>query len=208
MDWWQIALGLSLIGLFSVICGMIAGIPLSKLVLRHRNQTSIDEHRTSSGFESLYQYTIDQLDDLLKKYTASGPKTEENGIEVTYKRENGETEVGAEQVEPNVIDRLLLELGKNRELSIEPTSDELLPFQTNTWDTNHDALDVVQADLKWELKRAYLDMSTANSIIRFLSEFDRKSPVLDDQYMKMCNQIAAKLSRIIPMLKTAKQIAT
>ena len=208
MDWWQIALGLSLIGLFSVICGMIAGIPLSRLVLRHRNQTSIDEHRMSSGFEPLYQYTIDQLDDLLKKYTASDPKTEENGIEVTYKRENGETEVGAEQVEPNVIDRLLLELGGNRKLSIEPTSDELLPFQTNTWDTNHDALDMVQADLKWELKRAYLDMSIANSIIRFLSEFDRKSPVLDNQYVKMCNQIADRLSRIIPKLETAKNIAT
>jgi len=208
MDWWQIALGLSLIGLFSVICGMIAGIPLSKLALRHRNQTSIDEHRISSGFEPLYQYTIEQLDDLLKKYTASEPKTEENDIEVTYKRENGETEVGAEQVEPNVIDRLLLELGKNYELSIEPTSDELLPFQTNTWDTNHDALDMVQADLKWKLKRAYLDMSIANSIIRFLSEVDRKSPVLNDQYVKMCNQVADRLSRIIPKLETAKNIAT
>ena len=51
-------------------------------------------------------------------------------------------------------------------------------------------------------------MSFANNIIRLLSEFDRKSPVLDDQYVKMCNQVADRLGKIIPVLETAKQIAT
>ena len=188
---------------------MIVGIPLSKRVLRRRNQTSVGKYRISPKLESQYTYTTtDQFDDLLKKYTASKPKTEEKDREVSFKRENGETEVGVEQVEPTVIDRLLVELEKNHELSIESRSDKLLPFQTHTWDVSPDALKMLSVNLQWELTQAYLDMYIANNIIWFLDEFDRKSPVLDDQYMKMCNQIAAKLSRIIPMLKTAKQIAT
>ena len=209
MDWWQIALVLLLISLLSVICGMIVGIPLSKRVLRRRNQTSVGKYRISPKLESQYTYTTtDQFDDLLKKYTASKPKTEEKDREVSFKRENGETEVGVEQVEPTVIDRLLVELEKNHELSIESRSDKLLPFQTHTWDVSPDALKMLSVNLQWELTQAYLDMYIANNIIWFLDEFDRKSPVLDNQYGKMCNQIAAKLSRIIPMLKTAKQIAT
>jgi len=45
MEWWQIVLVLLLVGVLSVICGMTVGIPLSKRVLRWRNQTSVGKYR-------------------------------------------------------------------------------------------------------------------------------------------------------------------
>jgi len=209
VDWWQIALFLLLIGVLSVVCGMFVGIPLSKRILRRRNQTYAGKYRLSPKPEPQYTYTTtDQFNDLLKKYMASRPKAEEKDREVTFKRENGETEVGVEQVDSNVIDQLLVELEKNHELSTASRSEKPLPFQTHTWDVSPATRKMLSTNLQWELTQAYVDMHIANNIIWFLSEFDRKSPVLDEQYAKMCNQIAAKLSRIIPMLKTAKQIPT
>ena len=208
MDWWQIVLILSLVSVVSIIAGVIAGIPLSKLILRNRNQTSSGRHRISPKFESQYKDTTDQFDKLLNKYSLSKIKTEghDNSGEIA-KREKGKTDVVAEQVEPTVIDCILLELKENCKLSIESSSEKLLPFQTNTWDGNHNVLDMISADLKWELAQAYLDMYVANNIIWFFKEFDRQSPVLDEQYVKICNQISARLSKIIPTLETTKQTA-
>jgi len=204
VDWWQTVMILSGIGVISVIIGMFAGIPLSKLVLRHRNQTSIGGYRISSKFKPQYT-TTDQLDDLLKKYGVFELKTAEQGSEETAERGNDEAETIVEQIEPIAIDRILLELEKNHELSIESRLDKLVPFQTDTWDASLDIPNVLTADLKWELAETYLDMYAANNIVWFLKEFDMESPVLEDQYTKMCNQIAITLSKVIQILKTAKK---
>jgi hypothetical protein len=52
-----------------------------------------------------------------------------------------------------------------------------------------------------ELAEAYLDMYAANNIVWFFTEIGADSPVLDDQYTKMCNQIAATLSKVIPNIR-------
>jgi hypothetical protein len=207
VDWWQTVMILSGIGLISVIIGMFAGIPLSKIFLRYREQVSIGKYRMSSKYEPQHT-TIDQFDELLKKYDVFESKTTEQGSEATAERGNNEAETTVRQIEPIPIDRILLELEKNLELSIEPRFDKLEPFQTDTWDAIIDIPNILPAELKWELVEAYLDMYTANNIVWFLNEFDTGSPALNDQYVKMCNDIATRLSRIIPMLKTTKHIAT
>jgi len=181
VDWWQTVMILSGIGVISVIIGMFAGIPLSNIILRRREQVSISKYRMSSKFKPQYT-TTDQLDDLLKKYGVLELKTAEQGSEETAERGNDEAETIVEQIEPVAIDRILLELEKNHELSIEPRLDNLKPFQTDTWDASLDIPNVLTADLKWELAEAY-----------------------DDQYTKMCNQIAITLSKVIQILKNAKK---
>ena len=195
---------LSGIGVISVIIGIFAGIPLSNIFLRRREQVSIDKYRISSKFKPQHT-TTDQFDELLKKYEMFELKTKEQGSEETAERGNDEVETIVGQVEPIAIDRILLELDKNHELSIESRLDKLVPFQTDTWDANLDIPNVLTPDLKWELAEAYLDMYAANNIVWFLKEFDTESPVLEDQYTKMCNQIAITLSKVIQILKTVKK---
>ena len=204
MDWWQTVMILSGIGVISVIIGMFAGIPLSNIILRRREQASIGKYQISSKFKPQYT-TTGQLDDLLKKYGVLELKTAEQGSEWTAERGNDEAETIVEQIEPIAIDRILLELEINHELSIEPRLDKLEPFQTDTWDASLDIPNILTADLKWKLAEAYLDMYAANNIVWFLKEFETESPVLEEQYTKMCNQIAITLSKVIQILKTAKK---
>jgi len=207
MDWWQTIIILSGIGLISIIIGIIAGIPLSNIILRRKKQASIVNKRVSFKFEPQYT-TTDQLNELLKKYNLFEPKKTEPGNEEIVEKGNDVAETTIGQVEPIAIERLLIELERNLDLAIDPKINKLEPFQTDIWDTILEIPETLTSDLKWELKRAYLDMSFANNIIRLLSEFDHKSPVLDDQYVKMCNQVVDRLGKIIPVLETAKQIAT
>jgi hypothetical protein len=259
--WWQIVLILLLIGLISIMVGILAGIPISKFVLRRKNQFSFGSYRLHPKFESRLGYSApEHLNELPEKQegtelqtmepdreAAIGSEEEESraGVEqaglqaiepglIPVQSEDGEAELSLEQAEPqarepareatigsgggeaevsggetesSVIDRLLVELENNRELTIESNADKLMPFQTRVWDENRDVLDTISVNLQWELTQAYLDMVVANNIIWFLREFDRKSPDLDEQYTKMCKQIAARLDKIIPMLETARQAA-
>jgi hypothetical protein len=204
LDWWQTVIILSGIGLISVIIGLFAGIPLSNIILRRREQVSIGKYRISSKFKPQHS-TTDQFDELLKKYEVFELKTKEQGSEETTERENDEAETIVGQVEPIAIDRILLELEENHELSIESRLDKLVFFQTDTWDASLDIPNILTPDLKWELAEAYLDMYAANNIVWFLKEFNMESPVLEDQYTKMCNQIAITLSKVIQILKTVKK---
>ena len=206
MDWWQVAIILLLLGLISVITGMIAGIPLSNLILQRREQVSLGKNWTSPKSES-QSISTNQFDELLKKYGVSEPKNDKQGSEETFQRENDESATVVGQAEPIVIDRLLAELEKNHGLSIESRPDKLVPFQTDIWDASPDVPNILTSSLKWELTQAYLDMYMANNIIWFLKEFDVESPVLSEQYKEMCDRIAASLSKVIPILKTAKHIA-
>ena len=203
MDWWQTLIILSGIGLISVIIGMFAGIPLSNMIIRRREQVSIGKYRISSKFKPQYT-TTDQFDELLKKYGVSEPKTAEHGNEETTETGTDEAETTVVKVEPVTIDRILLELENNLKLSIEPRLGELEPFQTDTWDSSLDIPNILTADLKWELAEVYLDMYAANNIVWFLKEFDIESPVLEDQYTKMCNQIAITLNKVIQILKPSR----
>jgi hypothetical protein len=204
LDWWPIVLNLSLIGVISVLAGIIVGIPLSNKILRRREQVATGKYRISSKFKPQHTTTDQLLDELLKKYGVFELKTAEQGSEETAEKGIDEAESNVRQVEPIASDRILFELEKNLELSIEPRLDKLEPFQTETRDASSDIPNILTTDLNWELTEAYLDMYSANNIIWVIKETEMESPFLNDEYVKMCSQISAKLSRIIPMLKTAR----
>jgi len=191
------------IGLVSIVIGMVVGIPLSNIIRRRREQASIDNSQASSKLRSQYTPT-DHFDELLKKYGLSEPKIAEQSDEETVEIRNDEAEITVEQVEPVTIDRILLELENNLKISIEPRIDKLEPFQTEEWDASQDLPNTLTAELKWELTEAYLDMYAANNIVWFLKEFSMESAVLEDQYTKMCNQIAITLNKVIRVLKPSR----
>ncbi len=214
MDWWLTVIILSGIGLISVIIGLFAGIPLSNIILRRREQVSIGKNQESPEFKPQYT-TTDQLDELLKKYGVFELKTADLGRIETAEKESDEAEIPVaqseeaetpvEQVEPLDTERILFELEKNLALSSEPRPDNPEPFQTAVWDESPDIPNILAPELKWELAESYLDMYAANNIVWFLKEFDTKSPILENQYVKMCNQIAITLSKVIQVLQTVEK---
>lgn len=202
MDWWQLTLVLFLIAATSVIIGLFIGILLSDLMRRRRKQPFVEKYQLFPGVTvELESATPGSPDEFPEEPEATELQVEEQVREGTIGGENKETEIIVEQAQPAVLDMLLAELEKNHELSIEPRPDKLLPFQIHTWEMSQDGLHMLSASLLGELAQVYLDMSLANNIIWFLNEFDRKSPNLDDQYVKMCTQINTRLDSIMPLLK-------
>lgn len=204
MDWWQTTIILSGIGLISIIVGIIAGVPLSNVIIRRKKQASIANKSVSFEFE--HQYTTkDQLDELLRKYGLFElNKTEMCNEETAEKRNNAaETTIG--QVEPIAIEQLLVELVRNLDLAIDPQITKLKPFQTDIWDTIVEIPETLTSDLKGQLTEVYLDIYEANTIIWFLTQFNGKSRELDDQYVGVCTRISDRLNKIVPVLKTASK---
>jgi len=204
MDWWQPTIILSGIGLISIVVGIIAGVPLSNIIIRRKNQASIANKSVSFEFE--HQHTTkDQLDELLRKYGLFELNKTETCNEETAEERNHAAETTTGQVEPIAIEQLLVELARNLDLAIDPQITKLKPFQTDIWDTIVEIPETLTSDLKWQLTEVYLDIYEANNIIWFLTQFNGKSPELDDQYVGVCTRISDRLNRIVPVLKTASK---
>lgn len=115
-------------------------------------------------------------------------------------KERETTAVVEEQLESTAPD-LLAEVENNCRIATEPWMDELLHFQTHVWDTNQDEVHRLTANLREDLTQAYLDMRQANDIVWLSTELGHRSHTLDEHYMKVRTRIAARLERIMPLLK-------
>ena len=115
-------------------------------------------------------------------------------------REREKAAVGEEGLKvaaPN----LLAEVENNRLIANEPWTGKLIPFQTYIWNSNSAELNTLPASLREDLAQAYSDIQLANSIVWLATELGRRSPNLDENYMKLCTNIAARLETITPLLK-------
>ena len=57
------------------------------------------------------------------------------------------------------------------------------------------------ANLREDLTQAYVDMRLANSIVWLSTEIGHRSKNLDENYVKMCTNIAERLDRITALIK-------
>ena len=96
---------------------------------------------------------------------------------------------------------LVEEIESNRKIATEPWTGKLLSFQTHMWDTSQDEVYRLPRNLREDLTQAYVDMRLANSIVWLSTELGRRSHNLDENYMKLCDNIAVRLDRITPLLK-------
>ncbi len=115
-------------------------------------------------------------------------------------RESKAAAVVGEELELTVPD-LVAEVENNRRIAIEPWTGNLVAFQTGVWEANRDEVHTLPASLREDLNHAYLDMRLANSIVWLSTELGRRSPNLDDNYVKLCTSIAAKLDKVVSLLK-------
>lgn len=96
---------------------------------------------------------------------------------------------------------LIVEVNKNYKIATEHGINELLPFQTQRWDTNLYKVNELPVDLRQGLEQAYADMQLANLIVWWSIEFGRRTPDLNEKYMKLCNSIIERLDRLKPLIE-------
>ena len=109
-------------------------------------------------------------------------------------------QVAEEQPESTAPD-LLTELETNHRIASESREEEMLPFETRVWEAYQNAVHKLTVDLREELAQAYLDMHQANDIVWLSTELGHKSQTLDEHYGNLCPRIAARLEKLMPLLK-------
>jgi hypothetical protein len=97
---------------------------------------------------------------------------------------------------PPTVPDLFAEIEFNRRIASAEWKGELQPFQTRAWDNRGDEVHSLAAELRSELAEAYSDMSLANSITWLSTEMARRSPSLDESYLKLRINIAERLNRV------------
>jgi len=91
---------------------------------------------------------------------------------------------------------LFVEIENNRQIASQTWTGDLQAFQTQVWDTKRDEVHLLPPEVREELTQAYFDMSLANSVVWLATEMGRRSPSLDESYLKLCSSIADRLNRL------------
>lgn len=189
MGWWQI----TLILLASSAVGAAVGAFLSYLILRF-----IRKRRATYLSNSISQFNI-------KPEVTPLPIKQ---AETTYAQMKEDTEVPLVPVEKTgpaisapLTGELLTELKQNSKIADEPLGDELLSFQTSVWDAHQYKVDRLPSNLRDDLEQAYTDMRLANSLVWLSTEFNHRSPSLNENYTKLRVSISERLHRIDPLIE-------
>ena len=132
-----------------------------------------------------------------KPFSKKRKITKQQLKEQVKRKEAAVVEEPLESVAPNLV----TEVRNNRRIVTEPWAGKLLPFQTHVWDTSQGEVYKLPGNLREDLTQAYVDMRLANSIVWLSMELGRRSHNLDENYMKLCANIAVRLDRITPLLK-------
>lgn len=93
--------------------------------------------------------------------------------------------------------RLLAELKRNCKAAKEFSGDNLVPLQTDVWDTSQRALRRLHVNLRNDLEHIYADIRLLNHLVWFSSEFHSQSTSLHEQYVNLLMSIAERLDAII-----------
>jgi hypothetical protein len=93
--------------------------------------------------------------------------------------------------------RLLAEFERNYTTARGFSGDNLVPLQTDAWDSSQHIIRKLHADLRDDLEHIYADIRLLNHLAWFSSEFHSQSHGLHEQYAKLLMSIADRLDKII-----------
>ncbi len=163
---------IGLILLFSIAEGVLVGTLLSHLVLRFAR-------RRQTTFSS----------DLVAR-PVKKPFAEER-----------QTTAAVEAQPKSTSSHLATEVEKNRKIASEPCTGRFLPFETDVWNANQHEVHKFPADFREDMIQVYADVYLANDIVWLSTKLTHTSKHLDEKYTILCTKIAARLDRLMPLLK-------
>lgn len=147
----------------------------------------------------------DLLEELRKKRREAEEKElksvakEYEALAETFKKFEEESKPAEEQTKVKVPN-LFLEVENNLTVATKPWSNTLFNFQTEVFDSNRAEVDSLPIDIRGDLMQAYMDMRLANNLVRLAREAGQKSREVDESYIKLCEQIALRLQKVMPGL--------
>ncbi len=210
MVWWQILL----IIIMFVIVGLIFGYLLSYVIIaqimrrpfleRFAPTVIFKQFKTPTPKKQPPKETRTKQATVLKvQPKLSTEQTSQVEASATQASISGlEKGVGEESGEGILIGYALMsEVKNNSKIASRAKSGDLKSFSTKVWESTSPELLNLPEDFKQELSQAYVDMRLANSIVWLAIELKRRSPNLDDNYSKLCENISTRLSSIIPILE-------
>ena len=210
MEGWQIGLLL----LAFIIVGTLLGVLISYIILRFvqkRETTFLSAltFRPARRFEA--SSAIKEWPDLVASFTFDEDKKEEPSITtpltnkekpspavpLVIKEKSNMTPLVVQELPSLKISSLLDEVQHNYQLVTQPLRDKLQSLETHAWDEHLYDLDSLPNDIRDDLEQVYIDIRLANSLVWLATEFGRRTPDLEKNYLKLCASIAERLDRII-----------
>ena len=200
--WWQGLPDLwqgALIILACIIGGFLIGILAANIVIgikRARHFAEREEAKWQSRPPDRVSYSPFKLP---QEHVVT-----ENKPALTITKDAPKAIAVTKPLESNLLEsktpNLLAEIKDNLAMAAKPATSDLIPFQTKIWDSQNSEIDSLPKAVQEELKQAYVDMRLANNIVWLATEVGRRSPALNDGYVRLCIQIAARLDKIMPTL--------
>jgi hypothetical protein len=224
MTWWQILL----IGVVTIVAGVAFGaffIYLERQLSRRRQRASMADQRlegtvppSPEGAKANLEITTEPWTGKLLRFQARTwqalqgkvsklPANLDGLLNSSRKRSAGRAEKTSairDQAKDS-LPALLEEVESNLQIAAKPWAGELFSFQTRIGDTLQDKANTFPANLQGSLAQIYIDIRLANSIVRLSQEFNRRSPNLDESYMKLCTSITEKINRIKPLMERLQE---
>ena len=186
MSWWQIAL----IILVSIIVGLLVGYLLYYLIVIITARL----RKKPADIPANEPQTTAVVPEPPKAQVPEPPK-----IKIPEPSKVKVSEPPKKKVpEPSktMVPDLFLEIESNRRIASQAWAGNLQSFQTQVWDNKRDEVHSLPPEVREELTQAYFDMSLANSVVWLATEMGRRSPSLDESYLKLRTSIADRLNRV------------
>lgn len=210
MFWWQILLVI----IMFIIVGLVFGYFLSYIIIAQimkrpflekfapaiifRRSRESTPKRQLSGEAPTKPAAV-----LEAKTTLSIEQSPQSEVPVAQPSASSQEEVTSGAAGEGILVgyALMSEVKNNNKIASRAQSGDLKSFSTKVWESTSQELLNLPEEIKQELSQAYVDMRLANSIVWLAIELKRRSPHLDDNYSKLCDNISARLNSIIPVLE-------
>lgn len=199
MTWWLVP---SIIGVMAA--GVLVGLLVSKVILKMKKDNPVLFQKNNMPSLPVVTESTENAAIIDQIKAADDVKTE-TVISVDEKIETYLNHINSTpQVKNNTSAKkpeALIELENNLSLARRPTTNNLVNFHTEIWNTKRSEFNVLPTEILGELTEAYVDMLLANNIAWLVTELGRSSQDLVDSYYKLSNKIADRLQRIMPPVR-------
>ncbi len=217
MNWWQILLVL----IASIGGGLVVGFLISWLILRFQHKSFFESSifsRRNPLVSNIAQPATTTPTSSTTPSLETGNPVKENApeqlkihddkpkagfipedVRSTAKGSQAGEAVVPTEAKPYAGLSLIAELEYNLKIAKGPWKGELVPFQTQAWDTNQ-SFDTLSLSTKDAIAQVYADIRLANSIVWLGLDLGRRSENLDTSYTKLCTSISARIAPILRSL--------
>jgi len=192
---WQIAITLLVV----ILVGSLVGILLSYALLKLVHHNNLDLMATCRILFGKKPGLVPQKGRALKpRRLAPLPPEVQKPVKASVSTNKNGGILSDLQLRSKVdILKLVAECAKNRETIRGFSGNDLVPLQTQSWDSNRNFVSSLSPVLRDDLESVYTDIALLNNLVWLSTEFHRSGPDIQAQYTVLSENIIRRLEKII-----------